>query len=136
MFVLLIPTLLSFLVLAAHFYRGDHLALTLIACAAPLLLLFRRKWATRLLQALLIIGALEWLRTTLQIQAIRAEQGRDWQRMAIILGSVAGFTFLSALVYFLPPLRRHYAPAGARADHPTDGHSDTGSTLNTEARAA
>jgi hypothetical protein len=136
MFVLLIPTLLSFLVLAAHFYRGDHLALTLIACAAPLLLLLRRKWATRLLQALLVIGALEWLRTTLQIRAIRVEQGRDWQRMAIILGSVAAFTFLSALMYFLPPLRRHYAPGAARASDPARGTSAADSAINAEVRAA
>ena len=111
MFVLVIPTLLSCLVLAAHFYRGDHLALTLLACAAPMLLLVRRIWATRLLQIVLVVGALEWVRTTLQIQTIRVEQGRDWQRMAVILYSVAAFTAASALVYLLPPLRRHYAPA-------------------------
>ena len=115
MFALLIPTLLSLLVLAAHFLRGDQLVLMLITCAAPLLLLVRRTWATRLLQAILIIGALEWVRTTLQIQAVRIEQGRDWQRMATILYSVAAFTFVSALVFFLPPLRRHYCAAGAKS---------------------
>ena len=118
MFLLLIPTLLSFLVLAAHFFRGSHTYLMFACCLAPLLLLFRRTWATRLLQVLLILGALEWVRTTLQIQAIRMETGRDWQRMAIILYSVAGFTFLSSLVYFLPPLRRHYCPSEARAELP------------------
>ena len=111
MFALLIPALLSCLVLAAHFFRGEHVVLMFIACAAPLLLLARRTWATRLLQVLLIIGALEWVRTTWQIQAIRIETGRDWQRMAAILYSVAGFTFASSLVFFLPPLRRHYCPA-------------------------
>jgi hypothetical protein len=111
MFALLVPTLLSCLVLAAHFFRNDQAVLMLIACAAPMLLLFRRTWATRLLQILLVIGALEWLRATLQIRAVRIEEGRDWQRMAVILCSVAAFTFISALVYFLPPLRSYYCPA-------------------------
>jgi hypothetical protein len=111
MFALLIPTLLSCLVLAAHFFRGGHTYLTLICCAAPLLLLVRRTWATRLLQLILVAGALEWVRTTWQIQAIRLEQGRDWQRMAVILYSVAAFTFASALVFLIPAMRRHYCPA-------------------------
>ena len=113
--LLLIPTLLSFLLLGAHFLRGDHMILMLLACVAPSLLLLRRTWATRLLQILLVIGALEWVRTTLQIQAIRIDQGRDWHRMAGILYSVAWFTFTSSLVFFLPPLRRHYCPRPAPA---------------------
>jgi hypothetical protein len=112
MFVLLIPTLLSFLVLAAHFFRDGNLYLMMAAFAAPLLLLPRRTWATRLLQVFLVLGALEWVRTTLQIQAIRMDQGRDWQRMAAILYSVAAFTVASSLVYFLPPLKRHYCRPG------------------------
>jgi hypothetical protein len=113
MFAFLIPTLLSCLVLAAHFFRGGQIALMLAACCAPLLLLFRRTWATRMLQALLVLGALEWVRTTLAIRSVRIDEGRDWNRMAMILGSVALFTFLSAVAYLLPPVRRHYCRAGA-----------------------
>ena len=116
MFALLIPALLSFLVLAAHFFRGGHIVLVLICCAAPMLLLVRRTRATRLLQVLLVLGALEWVRTTLQIQAVRIDQGLDWHRMAAILYSVAGFTFASSRVFFLPALRRHYCPSPARGD--------------------
>jgi len=108
MFALLIPILLSFLVLAAHFFRNGHTVLVLICCTAPMLMLVRRTWATRLLQVMLIIGALEWVRTLLQIRAVRIDEGRDWQRMAIILGSVAVFTFASSLVYFLKGIRSHY----------------------------
>jgi len=111
-FLLLIPTLLSCLVLAAHYFRGDNIYLMLAVCATPMLLLLRRTWATRLLQVLLVVGALEWVRTTLQIKAIRIEEGREWHRMAVILCSVAAFTCVSALVYFLPSLRRHYCSTG------------------------
>jgi len=125
MFALLIPTLLSCLVLAAHFFRGGHTYLTLICCAAPMLLLVRHTWATRLLQVLLILGALEWVRTTLQIRAVRIDQGREWHRMAAILYGVASFTFASALVFFLPPLRRHYCAAGGARASVTDGAART-----------
>jgi hypothetical protein len=114
MAALLIPALLSCLVLAAHFFRGGHTNLMLAACAAPLLLVVRRAWATRIVQMILIIGALEWIRTLLSIRAIRIDEGRDWQRMAIILGAVAAFTFLSACAFLLPPVRRRYCPAPAR----------------------
>ena len=108
MFALLIPTLLSCLVLAAHFFRNGQIYLMLAACAAPLLLAFSRPWSTRLVQILLIVGALEWVRTTLAIRADRIDEGRDWHRMAIILGCVAVFTLVSAVLYELPPLRRCY----------------------------
>ena len=118
MFALVIPTLLSCLVLAAHFYRGDHLVLTLVACAAPMLLLARRRCATRLLQAFLLLGALEWVRTTLHIRAIRIDQAREWQRMAAILFSVAAFTAASSLAYFVPILHRHYSPLRSGEEGP------------------
>jgi hypothetical protein len=113
MFALLIPTLLSCLLLAAHFFRGGQIYLMLAVCAVPLLLVVRRAWAMRVVQAILILGALEWVRTTLEIRAVRLDEGRDWQRMAIILGGVACFTLLSAAAYLLPPLRRYY-----RRTHP------------------
>ena len=112
MFALLIPTLLSCLVLAAHFFRGGQIGLMLAACAVPLLLLLRRRWATRIVQAFLVLGALEWVRTTLLIRAVRIDEGREWNRMAIILGSVALFTLLSAAAYLFPSVRRHYCRAG------------------------
>ena len=113
MFALLIPTFLSLLVLAAHFFRNDHLLLVFVCALATMLPLIRKRWAIILLQVILIIGTLEWLRTTLEIRAVRIDEGREWHRMAVILCSVAAFTFASSLVYFLPPLRRYYSPKTA-----------------------
>ena len=53
MFALLIPTLLSFLVLSAHFFRGDHTYLMFACFLAPLLLWSRR---TRWLVTVLAVG--------------------------------------------------------------------------------
>ncbi len=125
MFALLIPALLSFLLLAAHFFRGEHLTPMLVACATPSLLLLRRNWATRLVQVMLVIGALEWVRTMLAIRAIRIDEGREWGRMAGILAGVGAFTFLSALVLLLPPIHRHYCRSGTvrtPATTPLDKH--------------
>jgi hypothetical protein len=85
----------------------------LVVCAVPMLLLVRRPWTMRVVQTILILGALEWIRTTLAIRAVRIEEGRDWQRMAIILGSVCLFTLLSAALYQLPPMRRQYGREGS-----------------------
>ena len=63
-YLLLGPPALSLLVLAAHFLRGGDL-LPLLACIALLpLLAVPRPWATRVLQVALLLGAIEWIRTT------------------------------------------------------------------------
>jgi hypothetical protein len=103
LFAILIPMLISLLTLAAHFFRGGNLVMVLICCAAPWLMVLRRVWATRLLQVILLLGALEWVRTALEIATVRQETGMAWMRMAIILGSVAVWTLISGLLLFLCP---------------------------------
>ena len=115
--LVLIPSFLSALLLAAHFFRNAQLGFVLICCCLPWLLLARRMWAVRLLQIMLMIGALEWVRTLLQIRAERIDEGREWQRMAIILGAVGGWTALSALLLFFPLVRRTFGSVALRASH-------------------
>jgi hypothetical protein len=95
--LLLIPIVLSALTLGAHLLRGGHLALALAAAALPLLLVPRSIAALRLVQGLLLLGALEWVRTLLLILDQRRAFGQPWHRLAVILGSVALVTALSAL---------------------------------------
>ena len=95
----LLPVILSMLVLGAHFYRAGHL---LLACGALLalgLLFIRRPLAVRLLQGLLVAGAVEWLATAGRLVMFRQDQGLPWLRLALILGLVALCTLLSALVF-------------------------------------
>lgn len=106
--LLLVPVLISALLAAAHFLRAGNLVMVLICCAAPLLLLVRRTWATRLLQLLLVAGAIVWLLTLWGIIQERQEEGRPWTASAVILGSVALWTAGSALIFFIPLMRRHY----------------------------
>jgi hypothetical protein len=108
-FVRLLPVILSALVLAAHFLRGGHLGLVLISLAALLILLVREAWAARLVQALLLLGSLEWIRTMLHLMGERRSLGEPWMRMAAILGSVVLFTAASALVFQTARMKERYS---------------------------
>jgi hypothetical protein len=105
----LIPAFLSFLVLSAHFFRGGHLsgtALCLAACAIPAI---RHPWAARIMQVLLLAGAIEWVRTLAEIAAGRRAMGMPWLRMALILGAVALAAALAALALEAAPARRWFS---------------------------
>ena len=94
--LLLIPVVLSALTLGAHLLRGGQPLLALAAAALPLLLVPRHGLALRLLQGLLLLGALEWVRTLAGIVDQRRAFGQPWHRLVLILGSVALVTALSA----------------------------------------
>ena len=109
----LLPVLLSYLLLAAHFYRAGELALVGLSLGLPLLLLIRHRWVPALLVFGLVLGAVEWARTALAIAEVRIALGLPWQRMAVILGGVALFTMLSGLVFLGRALQGRYAAPGA-----------------------
>lgn len=102
------PVVLSFLLLAAHFYRAGLPLLTVACLGLPLLLPVRRPWVPRTFQVLLLLGALEWLRTLYVFAAMRIAFDQPWGRLAIILGAVALFTALSGLVFQGARLRARY----------------------------
>ena len=112
--ILLVPAILSLAVLGTHFLRHDNWigvsgALVLIA-----LLFVRRPWVPRLTQAVLVFGALEWVRTLYALAAVRAAHDLPFARMAVILGVVAAVSLCSALLFQAPVLKRRYRPAGPR----------------------
>jgi len=107
-FLYLLPVGLSCLLLAAHFLRYGHLVLVAAALAVPALLLVPRAWAARAVLVVLVLGALEWARTTALLAMQRIEIGELWLRMVLILGTVTAITAGSALVFRAPRLRRRY----------------------------
>lgn len=106
--LLLAPAALSLLVLGAHFLRAGQLPLVVAAVALVGLLFVRRRWAARTVQAALVLGALEWVRTTLALVGSRMSTGEPYLRMVVILGAVAAVCALSALVFLAPPVRRWF----------------------------
>ncbi len=116
--VLLIPAVLSFLLLGAHFLRDGSVALLVVSLMVPLVLLIRRRWVARAVQVMLVIAALEWVWTAIVLAEERMAAGEPWQRMAVILGGVALWTACSALLFETPPLRRRYCGVKAEGERP------------------
>ena len=104
----LLPVILSMLVLGAHFYRAGHLLLAGGALLALGLLFIRRPLPARLIQGLLVAGAVEWLATAGRLVMVRQAQGLPWLRLMLILGLVALCTLLSALVFRTSGLKARY----------------------------
>ena len=107
-FVRLLPVFLSALVLAAHFLRAGRFSLTTICLLFPAILLIRHKVSARVVQVVLVLGSLEWVRTLVMLASHRQAVGEAWTRMAIILGVVAVLTAVSALVFRMKALRERY----------------------------
>lgn len=106
--VRLLPVMISMLLLAAHFLRSGWLAVSVACVLLPFLLLLRKRWIPSLFKAALVLGTLEWLRTLYVFAAMRIAFDEPWTRLAVILGAVAAFTLLSALVFRTLALRRFY----------------------------
>ena len=90
---------LAFVLLGAHFLRAGNW-LSIAACVVMIaLLLVRRRWAARMIQAALVLGAIEWLRLAFTLVVARRTMGQPFLRLAFILGGIAVLTALSALVF-------------------------------------
>lgn len=99
--------ILSMILLGAHFSRHNAPALVWICLLLPVLLLFRKKWISNMIQFILFLGTLEWIRTLIQLVQIRQAAGQPWIRLIFILGSVVLFTFISLLLFRNPKLQEH-----------------------------
>ncbi|HEX4824080.1 MAG TPA: hypothetical protein VFV19_07185 [Candidatus Polarisedimenticolaceae bacterium] len=104
----LTPVVLSLLVLGAHFYRAGRFGLVAAVLVLIGLLAVRRRWAVRVVQAALVLGTVEWVRTTVELARRRSEAGEPFVRLVIILGAVSVVTLASALVFRSARLRRWY----------------------------
>jgi hypothetical protein len=113
-FLLHLPAALSLLLLGAHFLRVDAMTLVAVCIALCGLLLVARPWAARVIQAALVLGTLEWLRTLTVLAMQRQHAGLPWLRMAIILGVVAALALIAAWLLQTPRLRRRFGLDGTR----------------------
>ena len=107
-FVKLLPVIFSFLILSAHFSRGDMFFLSLLFLILPLLLIIKKQWVVRLIQIILVIGSLEWIRSLFIYVNQRQAIDEPYLRLIIIIGIIALFTGLSAFVFRNEKLRERY----------------------------
>ena len=108
---LLLPGL-ALLLLGAHFFRAGLLPLTALCVVLAGLLFVRSPWVPRVLQTVLALGALEWVRTAWSFASARAGAGLPYGRLLVILGAVAGVTALAALLLRSSSARRHFRAGG------------------------
>ena len=106
--LLLLAPALALATLAAHFYRAAAWPLVLACLLLIALLGLRRAWAARLVQAALLLGAIEWARTAALLVQQRATLGQPWLRLLLILVAVALLTAAAALAFRASRLRRRY----------------------------
>ena len=107
-FLALLAPILSALLLGAHFLRAGQWAGVAASLALLALVAIPRRWAARVAQAALLLGAAEWMRTLLQLVAQRREENAPYTRLAAILGAVALLTALSALAFESRRLRARF----------------------------
>ena len=112
--LLYIPVVLGILVLGAHFLRFGNWIGVFAAFLLIALLFLRRPWVARLMQVVLVLGTLEWLRTMYELAHIRSLHGQPYGRMLVILGVVAAVTLFAALLFESKTLRQVYGRAGAK----------------------
>lgn len=110
--LLYIPIVLSLLVLGAHFMRYENSIGVFCAMVVIALLFIRQAWVARLVQVVLVLGALEWVRTLYSLMQVRAALDQPYERMVLILGTVAVVTFCSALLFQSRALKKVYGLTG------------------------
>jgi hypothetical protein len=104
----LLPVVLSLLVLGAHFLRAGRPLLLLVVLLVLALLFVRRRWAARVVQVTLSLGALAWIRALVVLASLRLHTGEPVRRLVLILGTVAVVSLLSAWLMQVGALRRVY----------------------------
>ncbi len=107
-FLQLLPVVLSLLLLGAHFLRAEIIPLVVFFALTPFILLHKRSFIPLVIQGLLLLGTVEWIRTAVTTIIIRESQAQSWQRYLIIMSSIVVFTLLSALILFSKNLKLVY----------------------------
>jgi hypothetical protein len=111
---LLAMPLLALLLLAAHFVHAGLWPVAVVCFAATALLWAGEPWAARVLQALLALGAIEWVLTAAMLAQMRIAHQQPYSRLLVILGSVAVFTVLAALAFQHPALAQRFGLGSSR----------------------
>jgi hypothetical protein len=104
----LAPAVTACILLAAHFLRFYAFGIVGFCLLLPFLLLRRRAWTARIVQIVLLLGALVWGRAGYVFARQRMLAGEPWGRLVIIIGGVTLYTLVAAVLFETPPMRRRY----------------------------
>ena len=104
----LAPALLAYILLTLHFFRSDNLLAMGLSLLLIVSMFIRRPWTSRTLQVFLLLGAAEWVRTTIVLVLARKELGEPFLRLSFILGGVSLFTALASLVFLTARIKTYF----------------------------
>ncbi|MCB0283151.1 MAG: hypothetical protein H6627_04650 [Calditrichae bacterium] len=94
----LIPAIISYLIVAAHFFRNGQWVLTILFFIAPFFLIIKKDWILKSIQWLLYAAALNWVFVTYGFVYHRVVSGDPWQRLILIMLGVLAFMIFSAVL--------------------------------------
>ncbi len=107
-FFKILPIVVCFILMAAHFGRANLFVLQIVSLLIPFLLFWKNKISARIIQIFLLLSGIEWIRITIYYVQIRVENDEPWLRLAIILGAVAILTMSTALVFRSKSMKERY----------------------------
>ncbi len=105
----IIPLILAFIVLGAHFLRYGNLLMMAICLPIPFALFIKKRWALWGVQALTVVGALFWIKVAIDNLWVRLAAGVPWVRMVAILLAVSAFTLWAAWLLSRPAVAEKYS---------------------------
>jgi hypothetical protein len=120
--VALLWPVFSIILMAVHFFRNGNPLAALLCLLVLLAFTIRRPWAARIVQICLVLGAVEWGKTTFVLLHARLEIGAPFFRLTFILASVTLLTLASSLVFRTHAVRRHFRDMTAPLDEKDDKH--------------
>lgn len=108
MILRLIPLIISWLILAAHFLRYGNMYFALFCIAVPLLLLIPKRIILHTVQWFTFAGVFLWIKIGIDLVKSPVAFDGDYYRLAMIMIFVALFTFSSGLLLYHESFRRVY----------------------------
>lgn len=99
----------SYLLLAAHAFRGGDNGLVIFLIGMAGLVFSRERWAGNVAGVLLGCGSLIWLEKGSELINLRINTGDEWTRLALIMGGLLALTIFSAAYCFSPAGRERYS---------------------------
>jgi heme/copper-type cytochrome/quinol oxidase subunit 3 len=99
----------SLILLAAHFSRMNFpLILAIIALLSPLLFFYKKRFSINIIQIILLLGTLEWIRAAIFYIQQRMDMGAPWLRLAVILGLIIVLCAYSAWILSSNEVKKRY----------------------------